>query len=166
MAELILSEEEREASYLMDWDDETIAKVVRYLEKNFWTSKEGDTSSFSNTTAGLILISTMLALKATELDLELKKVTIKGEPQGDFQIKIRQVHGTEKSASLKEDMEAQNQRQLEFAIAGNISSWSNRFLTAWHMVRAAASTLCAGKFSLLVRKEYMVNQITQSGHNI
>jgi len=166
MAELILSEEERKASYLMDWDDETIAKVVRYLENNFWTSKEGDTSSFSNTTAGLILISTMLALKATELVLDLRGVSIKEQPHGDFQIKIQQVSKPEESPSPALAAEDKSRRQMEFQIAGDAPAWRERFQTAWDMLRTAVATLCTGKFSLLIRKDYKIHRLTQSGHNI
>lgn len=62
----------------MDWDDVALTNAIRFLEHNFWTTKGGNTSVFSYTSAGTLLITAMLKSNATELNLDVKGVSVKG----------------------------------------------------------------------------------------
>lgn len=89
MAELILTEAEKETLTYLDWSDEALGKMVRktalMLEDNY-----GQNATYTTTVAH-ILIGFGLKINATETTITLEGVTEAGENKGDWQVTVKQI---------------------------------------------------------------------------
>jgi len=89
MAELILTEAEKEAPTYLDWSDAALGKLVRktalMLEDEY-----GGKATYTTTIAH-ILIGFGLKVNATETTITLEGVTEAGENKGDWQVTVKQI---------------------------------------------------------------------------
>lgn len=89
MAELTLTDEEREAPTYLEWDDADLGKAVKKAAADL-ADQQGKDSLFA-LTAGYILIAVARDTNATTVDLDLKGVTLRGQSHGDWRLTLEQV---------------------------------------------------------------------------
>ena len=92
MAELILTQEEKDCGTVLDWSDETLGKAVRYgctiLEAK---SHEEILTTLNGMSAIMVLIHSMLKSNGSELELTVNGLTRSGEELGDFKFTMERV---------------------------------------------------------------------------
>lgn len=92
MAELILTQEEKDCGTVLDWIDETLGKAVRYgctiLEAA--TPREMLTNLYAQS-AIMVLIHGLMKANATTLELEIKGLYRGDEQLGDFKLTMERV---------------------------------------------------------------------------
>jgi len=84
MAELKLTEEEKDSSSILNWDDESIGKLVKKkaMEHEDYI---GETTA-TRKAALLLLMSEILDDEVQRAVMEVDDVTIDGEPVGDWRV--------------------------------------------------------------------------------
>ena len=94
MAELILTEEEKAAESCLEWDDAAIGKMVRYARMKLHLANDSGTVGIHS--AMLHLCSILALTDAETATFNVEGVTRKGEPMGDYVIKVRRKPHKEK----------------------------------------------------------------------
>lgn len=89
MAELILTEEEKEAATYLEWNDEAIGKAVKRLAKEM-QDNYGEVS-INMEACALFLSCQMYEADKNKYELELLGVTNEEEEYGDFKITIERI---------------------------------------------------------------------------
>jgi hypothetical protein len=151
MAELILTPEEQNALSLLDWSDESLAAAVRYSEHLIIEHcKQNGGNGVLQTTAGLLLIKEMLDFNATDLKIEVRGVTIKDNPKGDFTITISPQGNTPHKTTLAKE------KRAEFDIVCDTMTAKERLCTFFNCLSMACTSLFLGRFSITVSKWFKV----------
>lgn len=92
MAELTLTDEEKEAESFLDWSDEALGKMVRATAHKIQNGELGEDSEPVMMTAAMLVI--ILAAKSTNADsLEqtLERVTHQEHQMGDWKITVERI---------------------------------------------------------------------------
>ena len=89
MAELILTEEAKEADSLLLWSDESLGKAVRYCASTMKELNEKD--ALFTVACGQILCALAHKTNAGLLKLTLDGVTESKEPLGNWKITVKKV---------------------------------------------------------------------------
>ena len=86
MAELILTDKEKADPTYLDWGDEALGKLVKKTALQIGDDFGQDAAYI--TTGAHLLIGMAEKSNSTETTLELKGVTEKGKPKGDWKIVV------------------------------------------------------------------------------
>lgn len=90
MAELLLTDEEKEALNYLDWSNEALGKFVRYLFLQF-RAFESEKDAIPGSAAMHYLISLCLKVNAAELTINMSGLTIGSKQEGDWELVLRKV---------------------------------------------------------------------------
>ncbi|HFC8518915.1 TPA: hypothetical protein ACFP41_001797 [Neisseria weaveri] len=84
MAELILTEEEKQAASYLDWSDEALGKLVRKIAANLKNEKEG----IKVTATAMLLVGFIAETGSTSAEFKMDNIT-QGETElGNWIIKV------------------------------------------------------------------------------
>jgi hypothetical protein len=78
MAELILSEEEKEALSYLDWDDETLGRLVKYLAASLVKSAKDQAPEMGNIPCNIATAVTVLVSHVNELGKDAGQIEVDG----------------------------------------------------------------------------------------
>lgn len=89
MAELILTEAEKESGTYLDWDDNALGKLVRHLS-GLMHDEYGRGAAWTSMAAH-VLIDFARQANATHSTFELNGATVRGRPIGNWRVEIRKI---------------------------------------------------------------------------
>ncbi len=89
MAELILTQEEKDALSYLDWDDASLGRLVKELGTN--TQIADDKTMVITTTLAMALCSYIVTVNAGTARYEFTGLSHKDEPLGDFVLTVERV---------------------------------------------------------------------------
>lgn len=84
MAELILTDEEKQAASYLDWSDEALGKLVRSIAIDLKTDK----ASINASSLAVLLVGFVAESGSNKASFKLGEVSHKGEVLGDWIIKV------------------------------------------------------------------------------
>lgn len=87
LAELILTEDEKEAATYLEWDDASLGKAVKKLAKGIGDHKGSD--SMAQTACATFLACLVSKRDAIGAEIDLDGVTDDGKDMGDWQVIIK-----------------------------------------------------------------------------
>jgi hypothetical protein len=99
MSRLITTKAEKATASFLDWDDASVGRMCKHMALKLKRARdaeivkakgENDIGAIVNAADGLLLVGSMVEMNAGKLTLEFGDFTHKGEPAGDWEIKIRQ----------------------------------------------------------------------------
>lgn len=93
MAKLVLTEEEKKAENYLQWDNETLGKLVKHIASTIKDARTDDV--VSGVSDGMLLINMAIASNADEANIEMKGVTVSGEHKGDWMISVKRTNTQE-----------------------------------------------------------------------
>jgi hypothetical protein len=100
MAQLITTQAEKDAVSFLDWDDASLGRMCKNIALMLHRARAGeiakgkkddDIGAVINAADGMLLIGSMVECNAGTLTLKFGDVTHKGEPAGDWELRMRQL---------------------------------------------------------------------------
>lgn len=89
MAKLVTTEEEEETNSFLDWDDESLGKLVKKEALDYEDYMAVETTKRE---AALVILLSEVSQKETDIGvMEVRGVTVNGEPLGDWRITFERI---------------------------------------------------------------------------
>lgn len=163
MANLVLTQEEKDAKSYLEWDDASLGRLCKrtmiFIEDNavrIHSKDDSDHDVVVSKAAALLLIRAAIDLNAQEASFKMDGVTIAGKSAGSWIVKINDLDEKQQEESPKE-------RAVELTIAARVIGWRQRLQTALTGWKMAASSLAFGRFSIVVRKYHKIEELRRVG---
>jgi len=124
MAELIITDEERQSKSYLDWDDAALGKCMRWASVEFDKRLEKDgRDQIKGLAVALLYISDMLRFNAQSLTVTANGLTYSGVPLGDLRLTLERLDmpiteydGADKITDLSIVSKSDGSRSVEITV--------------------------------------------------
>jgi len=160
VAELILTEEEKQAASWLDFDDASLGRCVKSTAHFIRSQSQkddpegGDVVTVNATS--LLLVGRAIKSNADTFTTSIYGVTIKGKEVGDWEVVAKRVYMPKEAAESKEE---DTRPYTEYVIECQGLSWPQRLQSAWSGVALFFTALFLGRFTSVVRKYHKLTSV-------